>query len=168
MPGAWICSLVIVLKLAFLTFNVFLTGFNNHLLPRFLIKTNSWSWIGWSEEKCRCCWCGVHSALRSSHTGCGCNCFELFTEWDKPEITGTTKKFQVFVYVSWSRNICFDNLIFVEKVSQESSESREVDNRPEVRRKSYVEMKRFKERWKKAVEDDICWVDPYWKPKRCI
>ncbi|KAL0659345.1 hypothetical protein Bca4012_079930 [Brassica carinata] len=47
------------------------------------------------------------------------------------------------------------------RVSQESSESREVDNRPEVRRKSYVEMKRFKERWKKAVEDDICWVDPY-------
>ncbi|KAL0738046.1 hypothetical protein Bca4012_014256 [Brassica carinata] len=47
------------------------------------------------------------------------------------------------------------------KVSQESSESREVDNRPEVRMKSYVEMKRFKERWKKAVEDDRCWVDPY-------
>ncbi|CAL9225952.1 unnamed protein product [Arabidopsis halleri] len=45
--------------------------------------------------------------------------------------------------------------------STESSESREVDNRPEVRMKSFVEMKRFKERWKKAVRDDRCWVDPY-------
>ncbi|KAG7547024.1 hypothetical protein ISN44_As12g023110 [Arabidopsis suecica] len=43
----------------------------------------------------------------------------------------------------------------------ESLESREVDNRPEVRMKSFVEMKRFKERWKKAVRDDRCWVDPY-------
>ncbi|OAO97092.1 hypothetical protein AXX17_AT4G21780 [Arabidopsis thaliana] len=45
--------------------------------------------------------------------------------------------------------------------STESLESREVDNRPEVRMKSFVEMKRFKERWKKAVRDDTCWVDPY-------
>ncbi|VVB12574.1 unnamed protein product [Arabis nemorensis] len=45
--------------------------------------------------------------------------------------------------------------------STESSESHEVDNRPEVRMKSFVEMKRFKERWKKAVKDDRCWVDPY-------
>ncbi|KAJ0263645.1 Lysine ketoglutarate reductase trans-splicing-like protein [Hirschfeldia incana] len=47
------------------------------------------------------------------------------------------------------------------RVSQDSSESREVDNRPKVRMKSQVEMKRFNERWKKAVEDDRCWVDPY-------
>ncbi|KAF3599740.1 hypothetical protein F2Q69_00033442, partial [Brassica cretica] len=47
------------------------------------------------------------------------------------------------------------------KVSEESTESHEVDNRPEVRMKSFLEMKRFKERWKKAVNDDICWVDPY-------
>jgi len=47
------------------------------------------------------------------------------------------------------------------EISQESLESREVDNRPEVRMKSFVEMKRFKERWKKAVRDDTCWVDPY-------
>ncbi|CAA7042722.1 unnamed protein product [Microthlaspi erraticum] len=46
-------------------------------------------------------------------------------------------------------------------ISQESSEFHEVDNRPEVRMKSFVEMKRFKERWKKAVKDDKCWVDPY-------
>ncbi|XP_010434520.1 PREDICTED: uncharacterized protein LOC104718463 [Camelina sativa] len=45
--------------------------------------------------------------------------------------------------------------------STESLESREVDNRPEVRMKSFIEMKRFKERWKKAVRDDRCWVDPY-------
>jgi len=50
------------------------------------------------------------------------------------------------------------------EISQESLESREVDNRPEVRMKSFVEMKRFKERWKKAVRDDTCWVDPYWNP----
>lgn len=43
--------------------------------------------------------------------------------------------------------------------------SREVDNRPEVRMKSFVEMKRFKERWKKAVKDDRCWIDPYWNPR---
>ncbi|CAF2069645.1 unnamed protein product [Brassica oleracea var. botrytis] len=47
------------------------------------------------------------------------------------------------------------------KISEESTESHEVDNRPEVRMKSFLEMKRFKERWKKAVNDDICWVDPY-------
>ncbi|KAG2244593.1 hypothetical protein Bca52824_093560 [Brassica carinata] len=47
------------------------------------------------------------------------------------------------------------------KVSEESSESHEVDNRPEVRMESFVEMKRFKERWKKAVNYDRCWVDPY-------
>ncbi|XP_010533215.1 PREDICTED: uncharacterized protein LOC104809032 [Tarenaya hassleriana] len=41
------------------------------------------------------------------------------------------------------------------------SESREVDNRPEVRRQSYIEMQMFKERWKNAVRNDKCWVDPY-------
>ncbi|XP_056862915.1 uncharacterized protein LOC108853019 isoform X1 [Raphanus sativus] len=41
------------------------------------------------------------------------------------------------------------------------SDSREVDNRAGVRIKSNVEMKIFKERWKKAVDDDRCWVDPY-------
>ncbi|CAN8231468.1 unnamed protein product [Cochlearia groenlandica] len=47
-------------------------------------------------------------------------------------------------------------------ISRESSSvSRGIDNRPEVRMKSFVEMKRFKERWKKAVKDDKCWIDPY-------
>ncbi|XP_018449848.1 uncharacterized protein LOC130494229 isoform X1 [Raphanus sativus] len=46
-------------------------------------------------------------------------------------------------------------------VSQDSLESDGVDNRGKVRMKSSVEMKRFKERWKKAVKDDRCWVDPY-------
>ncbi|CAE6188928.1 unnamed protein product [Arabidopsis arenosa] len=45
--------------------------------------------------------------------------------------------------------------------STESLESRKVDYRPEVRMKSSVEMKRFVERWEKAVRDDRCWVDPY-------
>ncbi|CAN8325156.1 unnamed protein product [Cochlearia groenlandica] len=46
-------------------------------------------------------------------------------------------------------------------ISHESLDSHERDKRPEVRMKSFVEMKRFKERWKKAVKDDKCWVDPY-------
>ncbi|KFK28525.1 hypothetical protein AALP_AA7G008000 [Arabis alpina] len=43
----------------------------------------------------------------------------------------------------------------------ESSKSHEVNNRPAVRMKSFVEMQRPKERWQKAVKDDRCWVDPY-------
>ncbi|XP_033133278.1 uncharacterized protein LOC103834066 [Brassica rapa] len=46
-------------------------------------------------------------------------------------------------------------------VSQDLSESDGVDDRGKVRMKSSVEMKRFKERWKKAAKDDKCWVDPY-------
>lgn len=41
------------------------------------------------------------------------------------------------------------------------SQSRRYDNRPEVRRQSYIEMQIFRNRWKHAVEDDKCWVDPY-------
>uniref|UniRef100_A0A2P2M222 Uncharacterized protein n=1 Tax=Rhizophora mucronata TaxID=61149 RepID=A0A2P2M222_RHIMU len=36
-----------------------------------------------------------------------------------------------------------------------------VDNRPEVRRQSFIEMEIFKTRWQKAVKEDKCWVDPY-------
>ncbi|KAK3018493.1 hypothetical protein RJ639_003578, partial [Escallonia herrerae] len=44
---------------------------------------------------------------------------------------------------------------------QASSTSNNVDNRPEVRRQSYNEMRTFRDRWKSAAEEDKCWVDPY-------
>ncbi|GKV02371.1 hypothetical protein SLEP1_g14816 [Rubroshorea leprosula] len=33
--------------------------------------------------------------------------------------------------------------------------------RVEVRRQSYIELDIFRKRWRKAVERDVCWVDPY-------
>ncbi|KAF3626501.1 putative L-ascorbate oxidase -like protein [Capsicum annuum] len=36
----------------------------------------------------------------------------------------------------------------------------------EVRRQSYNEYKVFKRRWKRAVEEDTCWADPYAKPEK--
>ncbi|XP_022748722.1 uncharacterized protein LOC111298217 isoform X6 [Durio zibethinus] len=41
------------------------------------------------------------------------------------------------------------------------SESHKVDNRPEVRRQSFIEMQIFRKRWENAVKEDRCWVDPY-------
>ncbi|KAK6254173.1 hypothetical protein QUC31_015893 [Theobroma cacao] len=41
------------------------------------------------------------------------------------------------------------------------SESHKVDNRPEVRRQSFIEMQMFRKRWENAVNQDKCWVDPY-------
>ncbi|KAL3349989.1 hypothetical protein AABB24_022833 [Solanum stoloniferum] len=35
------------------------------------------------------------------------------------------------------------------------------DNRSLVRRQSYIEMKIFRERWRKAIKQDQCWVDPF-------
>lgn len=34
----------------------------------------------------------------------------------------------------------------------------------QVRRQSYIELDVFRKRWKKAVEEDECWVDPYQQP----
>ncbi|KAA8533424.1 hypothetical protein F0562_031142 [Nyssa sinensis] len=45
-----------------------------------------------------------------------------------------------------------------------SSKAHEIDRRIEVRRQSYYEFKVFKERWKKAAEEDKCWIDPYPDP----
>ncbi|XP_030539278.1 uncharacterized protein LOC115747309 isoform X1 [Rhodamnia argentea] len=36
-----------------------------------------------------------------------------------------------------------------------------VDNRIEVRKRSYEEMQVFRERWKNAIKEDQCWVDPF-------
>jgi len=33
-----------------------------------------------------------------------------------------------------------------------------------VRKRSFVELEIFKNRWKKAVKEDYCWIDPYKKP----
>ncbi|KAE8724794.1 pentatricopeptide repeat-containing protein [Hibiscus syriacus] len=41
------------------------------------------------------------------------------------------------------------------------SESHTVDNRPEVRRQSFIEMQTFRKRWENAVKEDKCWIDPY-------
>ncbi|KAK6805248.1 hypothetical protein RDI58_003033 [Solanum bulbocastanum] len=35
------------------------------------------------------------------------------------------------------------------------------DNRSLVRRQSYIEMKIFRERWRKAIKQDQCWLDPF-------
>ncbi|CAH9125556.1 unnamed protein product [Cuscuta epithymum] len=35
------------------------------------------------------------------------------------------------------------------------------NNRPEVRKRSYDEMKAFDNRWKRAAQQDKCWVDPF-------
>ncbi|GMJ03649.1 STICKY GENERATIVE CELL [Hibiscus trionum] len=45
--------------------------------------------------------------------------------------------------------------------SPEPSESHRVDNRPEVRKQSFIEMQMFRKRWENAAKDDKCWVDPY-------
>ncbi|MBA0572696.1 hypothetical protein Golob_003019, partial [Gossypium lobatum] len=44
---------------------------------------------------------------------------------------------------------------------QAPSESHKIDNRPEVRRQSFIEMQTFRKRWENAAKDDECWVDPY-------
>ncbi|CAA0814083.1 Protein of unknown function (DUF707 [Striga hermonthica] len=39
-----------------------------------------------------------------------------------------------------------------------------LSNRSAVRRQSYTEMLIFSNRWKKAVKEDQCWVDPFTRP----
>jgi hypothetical protein len=39
------------------------------------------------------------------------------------------------------------------------------NTRLEVRKRSYIEMEIFKQRWAKAVDDDDCWIDPYLEVK---
>lgn len=44
------------------------------------------------------------------------------------------------------------------------SSSRVLDKtRMEVRKRSYIEMEIFKQRWVKATEEDECWIDPYFR-----
>lgn len=45
--------------------------------------------------------------------------------------------------------------------SQDTKESGHVDIRTEVRKQSFNELETFKRRWRKAVQEDACWVDPY-------
>ncbi|XP_027087146.1 uncharacterized protein [Coffea arabica] len=44
------------------------------------------------------------------------------------------------------------------------SPSNPINFRVEVRRQSFNEYKIFRRRWKKAVEEDRCWTDPYTEP----
>ncbi|KAK7838611.1 hypothetical protein CFP56_019469 [Quercus suber] len=46
----------------------------------------------------------------------------------------------------------------------EGSLSHQSDGRTGVRKRSFVELEIFKNRWKKAVKEDYCWIDPYQKP----
>ncbi|GLT77732.1 hypothetical protein SLA2020_492930 [Shorea laevis] len=47
------------------------------------------------------------------------------------------------------------------EADKEPLTTHESHGRSEVRRLSYVELETFKRRWKKAVEKDECWIDPY-------
>lgn len=38
----------------------------------------------------------------------------------------------------------------------------------QVRKRSFVELEIFKNRWKKAVREDTCWIDPYQKTPQQI
>ncbi|KAL2470791.1 Protein of unknown function (DUF707) [Abeliophyllum distichum] len=48
-----------------------------------------------------------------------------------------------------------------QKVPSERDQS---DGRNAVRKESYIELENFKNRWKKAVREDECWVDPFQQP----
>ncbi|KAI9078967.1 hypothetical protein K1719_039116 [Acacia pycnantha] len=48
--------------------------------------------------------------------------------------------------------------------NEEKTPSNQTDARYEVRKQSYVELERFKNRWKKAVMEDSCWTDPFQTP----
>ncbi|CAI0375104.1 unnamed protein product [Linum tenue] len=48
--------------------------------------------------------------------------------------------------------------------TEAQSETHKVDNRPEVRMQSHMEMLLFKKRWENAVVHDKCWFDPYQSP----
>lgn len=48
------------------------------------------------------------------------------------------------------------------------SQSPPSDPRTEVRKQSFVELEIFKNRWKKAVREDTCWIDPYQKTTQQI
>ncbi|KAJ6697084.1 hypothetical protein OIU85_003448 [Salix viminalis] len=45
--------------------------------------------------------------------------------------------------------------------NQVPSRSQKTDPRLEVRRQSLIELRVFQKRWKEAVEEDQCWMDPY-------
>ncbi|KAK3013591.1 hypothetical protein RJ639_008861, partial [Escallonia herrerae] len=51
-----------------------------------------------------------------------------------------------------------------EPENKASSTSHAINYRVEVRRQSYNEYKEFKRRWRKAAEEDECWIDPYPEP----
>lgn len=48
-----------------------------------------------------------------------------------------------------------------ESLATTRSGSYKLNNRSEVRLRSYAEMRIFRSRWNKAVRDDECWVDPF-------
>ncbi|CAA0817927.1 Protein of unknown function (DUF707 [Striga hermonthica] len=49
---------------------------------------------------------------------------------------------------------------------EETAKSHVIDVRTEIRRQSSIELKKFKERWERAVKEDKNWVDPFPKTWR--
>ncbi|KAJ7978256.1 Lysine ketoglutarate reductase trans-splicing-like protein, putative (DUF707) [Quillaja saponaria] len=49
-------------------------------------------------------------------------------------------------------------------VNEISSQSHAKDHRLDVRRQSYRELGVFKKRWKEAIDEDKCWIDPFQQP----
>ncbi|KAI3473433.1 hypothetical protein Pfo_031242 [Paulownia fortunei] len=47
-----------------------------------------------------------------------------------------------------------------------TSKLEQSDDRNAVRRESFIELDNFKNRWKKAVREDECWVDPFQQPAK--
>uniref|UniRef100_A0A803MFR0 Uncharacterized protein n=1 Tax=Chenopodium quinoa TaxID=63459 RepID=A0A803MFR0_CHEQI len=48
----------------------------------------------------------------------------------------------------------------------ETSTSNKTDARKAVRKQSLTDLEKFKNRWKKAVNDDDCWTDPFQRPMK--
>ncbi|KAB1220060.1 hypothetical protein CJ030_MR3G007101 [Morella rubra] len=48
--------------------------------------------------------------------------------------------------------------------NEASSHTHGKDHRASVRKQSYIEFNVFRKRWKKAVEEDECWYDPFQQP----
>ncbi|XP_043718661.1 uncharacterized protein LOC122666682 [Telopea speciosissima] len=50
--------------------------------------------------------------------------------------------------------------------AQAASQSHVNSDRYAVRKRSFVELEMFKNRWKKAVREDECWIDPFQRPAK--
>ncbi|CAI9770697.1 unnamed protein product [Fraxinus pennsylvanica] len=56
------------------------------------------------------------------------------------------------------------NKVLPDQRQKVPSETDQSDGRNAVRKESYIELENFKNRWKKAVREDECWLDPFQQP----